>query len=223
MSAHDDRHLARTAANTARFRRVNDDIASKAYGPREASVLRLGFICECSISECTDEVLLTLGEYQRLRANGNHFIVCPDHIMPMGDRVVDRHPRYWIIEKFDHARRFAEAETAHPTGERGQFETVGLVRAVQAARWQESEYVHATDHYVLLMRHRLANPLTSISGLVQTLVDLPDLDRDARIRILQTIEQQCHELLNVNLDPRRTGDEEHELEAEPFRRATWSL
>lgn len=223
MGAHEARHIERIAANAARFRRVNEGIAHEALGHDTPPDRQHNFICECVMSECTDEVMLAADEYNHVRSVATWFVVCPEHVMPMGDRIVEQTPRYWIVEKVDAGRRVAETEstTPEPDDTPEKLAGGGLARAVQAARWQESEYEHALDHYVQLMRHRLANPLTAISGLARTLVEIPDLDDATRTEMLRTIDEQAQKLLQISLDPRRVGDEEHELSAEPFRQGRW--
>lgn len=210
-------HLRITATNAARFRRVNDCVAAEARAAGAAPGRRWHFLCECPISECTIALEIELGEYLRIRSNPTWFVIMPHHDLPLGDRVVERRAGFWIIEKEGEARRVAEAEAGR-RGPVGEIEEArGLLRAVNAARWQEREYQHALDHYVALMRHRLANPLTAIIGLTQALVDMPDLDDDTRARVAAAIQQQCRQMLDVSLDPRVISSEESVLAPAPFQ------
>jgi hypothetical protein len=57
------------------------------------------FLCECSARNCTDLILLHLGEYRRIRASDG-FMVRPGHDDPHVEQVVEEHDTYQIVEKF---------------------------------------------------------------------------------------------------------------------------
>ncbi len=63
------------------------------------------FICECAHRECTEQVVLTLEEYERLRLVPTHFLVAadPGHVFDEIERITDRHDGYWVVEKFGEA------------------------------------------------------------------------------------------------------------------------
>ena len=46
---------------------------------------------------------MTLGEYEALRAKATRFAVAPGHEIPDIERVVARHPSYFVVEKEDPA------------------------------------------------------------------------------------------------------------------------
>ena len=56
-------------------------------------------------------VELTAGEYRRVRATNRRFLVFPDpsHTSPDLETVVERHERYWVVEKNGEAGEEAEA------------------------------------------------------------------------------------------------------------------
>jgi len=60
--------------------------------------------------------------------------------------------------------------------------------------------------------HRVANPLTAICGLTQTLMEMPDLDIETRSEMYHAIYTQCLELLHLSLEPRAISAEEGVLE-----------
>jgi len=137
-----------------------------------------------------------------VRINAARFIVRPEHSLPIADRVVYRSEAYWIVEKIEWARHIAEESSTEPTDEIEQLAGALLVEAVNDVRWQEGEYQKAVNHYTQLMRHRVANPLTAICGLTQTLMEMPDLDIETRSEMYHAIYTQCLELLHLSLEPR---------------------
>ncbi len=103
----------RIGKNEALFREVNERIrelndAFDASGVREPT----DFVCECSLEGCRDYVQLTLTEYEGVRSSSARFLVAPGHLWtPDNEREVERHDRYWVVEKLGAAREAAERET----------------------------------------------------------------------------------------------------------------
>ena len=96
----DATQAARAARNQSLYREVNERVEeiNKAFD----SILPLGdWICECAKENCSERLLLTHEEYESLRADGTRFAVLPhdDHVFPEVESVVERHERYWVVEK----------------------------------------------------------------------------------------------------------------------------
>ena len=99
----------RSAKNEAAFREQNERI-------EEARIEILGgdderstpFLCECEDVTCTSVVLVTLDEYEAARASRRRFLIAPGHVADNA-RVVERHERFWLVEKQGQAGRVAEA------------------------------------------------------------------------------------------------------------------
>jgi hypothetical protein len=98
LDSADEWRQEQIARNEASFRLINERL--------EMSLRRLTdpdeqhqFICECGSRSCTDTVLLTVDEYESVRARTHCFAVRPGHIFPEVERVVERHPRYEVVEK----------------------------------------------------------------------------------------------------------------------------
>ena len=75
--------LERLASNQVVFRELNErllELLDASPGPTE-------FLCECSDPECTDPVLLTILEYERIRSRSNQFVVIQE-----GKGVVSKQP-----------------------------------------------------------------------------------------------------------------------------------
>jgi hypothetical protein len=93
----------RFAGNEALFREVNERVAEVAehFVEVEKHSEPVEFNCECGRAECTEQVTMTLSEYDAVRAAPTRFAVVPGHELPEIERVVDRHSSYLIVEKHD--------------------------------------------------------------------------------------------------------------------------
>jgi hypothetical protein len=103
-----ERH-ARAARNQSLYREINERV--RTINEAFDSILPLGdWICECANEGCTERLELTHEEYESLRADGTRFAVLPDqgHVFPEVEDVVERHDRYWVVEKVGIAATLAE-------------------------------------------------------------------------------------------------------------------
>ena len=62
----------------------------------------------------------------------------------------------------------------------------------------------------------MANPLQTICGMSQTLLEMPDLPREKRLEMLAAIHAQAVVLSNICLDPAATDLSETTLRPRPF-------
>ena len=99
--------VEKNARNQALFREVNEHIAELAAEWRQP--VGASFVCECSDSDCTEPLDLTPAEYERVRADGARFVICPGHQLPDLERVVEGNRRYLVVEKFGPAAEIARA------------------------------------------------------------------------------------------------------------------
>jgi hypothetical protein len=101
-------HPTRAARNESIFRGLNEELEASARG--SASDVS-GFVCECANIACTAVLAVPLGEYERVRAHPERFIVAPDesHVDPRLEEVVARKAEYWVVEKKGAAGAVAEA------------------------------------------------------------------------------------------------------------------
>ena len=96
MGARDER----LAGNEALFREVNERVAEVAEQLEALPTAEsFKFTCECGNATCTEEIAMTLEEYEALRAVPNHFAVVDGHVLPEIERVVERKPSYLVVEK----------------------------------------------------------------------------------------------------------------------------
>jgi hypothetical protein len=86
--------LERLARNQALFREVNERIETIA-GNNDAAE----FVCECSNTDCSGTIKLSLGEYEGVRSNSSWFVIKPDHDIAQIERVVSRDDGYAVVEK----------------------------------------------------------------------------------------------------------------------------
>jgi hypothetical protein len=112
-----DRREARSAANEALLREVNDRIEEVG---EHLSVLpaddTLDFRCECGQPECDSFVSLTVSEYEHVRSDNDRFAVAPGHEDPQIERVVERAERYVIVDKLPDAERYVGADGKPDSG-----------------------------------------------------------------------------------------------------------
>ena len=81
------------------------------------------------------------------------------------------------------------------------------------------EYQRALYHYTALVRHRMANPLTTICGMARTLADMPDLPRADRLLMIDAICKEAQILEKVCLDPKIMHASEQALDPKPSLKA----
>jgi hypothetical protein len=96
----------RVAKNEILFRQVNERIL-EIEGDRWG-VDPVDFMCECGTISCTRVVQLSVKDYERIRSDPTHFGIIPGHELLEVERVVERHPHYFVVEKAGHAGRVAE-------------------------------------------------------------------------------------------------------------------
>jgi hypothetical protein len=72
---------------------VNERIGYSAEGATSE------FVCECSNTECSSTIELTVAEYERVRSNPTWFVIKADHDLAQIERVVSRDDGYGVVEK----------------------------------------------------------------------------------------------------------------------------
>lgn len=100
MSGEDDR-LRRQAANERLLREANWETALLNANalPPAADDEELVFHCACGRTDCAERVALSVAAYADAHRRPHRFIVVPGHVTPELERVVERHPRYTVVEK----------------------------------------------------------------------------------------------------------------------------
>jgi hypothetical protein len=103
----DDARQRRVAENEVASRNVNEAIEEGNLRGREDAPP--SFICECSDTGCTNHLVLTAPEYERVRAHHRRFAVAPGHVNAEIETIVEAKVGYVIVEKYGEAGRLAEA------------------------------------------------------------------------------------------------------------------
>jgi hypothetical protein len=103
----DDGTARRLARNEAFFRKVNEGIERGQWPGEETAPI--AFRCECARMGCNKLMVLTLAEYERVRANAKRFIVLPGHELPELETVVENQTGYVVVQKLEAAAKRAQA------------------------------------------------------------------------------------------------------------------
>jgi hypothetical protein len=94
--------------NEALFREVNERIREITAGQGVPLDERVLFQCECGRLECHEQVQLSLGEYEAVRAEPKRFVILPGHEIEAVETVVSRNERFLVVEKHGEAADAAE-------------------------------------------------------------------------------------------------------------------
>jgi hypothetical protein len=122
MSDKTTTRAARAARNQSLYREVNERV--KEVNEAFDALYPVGeWICECANPECFETIEMTHGEYEAVRAGSDRFFVKPEeaHFVPEAEDVVERHERYWVVQKVGIAGELAQrkdprATNSEPTG-----------------------------------------------------------------------------------------------------------
>jgi hypothetical protein len=103
-----NRQEERYVRNESLFREVNERIAEvnekfEVEGETE-------FLCECGQQTCLETVLLTRAQYEAVRAEGRRFVVVPGHEDGDVERVIEREPAFFVVEKIGEAGEESEEQ-----------------------------------------------------------------------------------------------------------------
>ena len=88
--------IERIARTESLFREVNERIAESA---ERFESTRTNFVCECGDPRCTHQVEATLAHYERVREDGDTFLLVPGHEDERVEAVVERGGRHAVVEK----------------------------------------------------------------------------------------------------------------------------
>ncbi len=84
----------RVGRNEALFREVNERIREITTYDGDVE-----FLCECGDPGCAQPIVMTLDEYEAVRADPTRFVVVPRHEAPDLETVVDENERFAVIAK----------------------------------------------------------------------------------------------------------------------------
>jgi hypothetical protein len=106
-----EERLERQARNEDMMRSVNERIAAldKSAADWADPDQQFKFQCECGKTDgCDGRVLMTLGEYERVRSQRDRFSVVPGHESHEIESVVEQDERFVIVDKRDEVERLVE-------------------------------------------------------------------------------------------------------------------
>jgi hypothetical protein len=93
-----DERARRIAENESRFRDINERLREDLRAvPEDGSAV--AFVCECGRLDCSQQVTLTLEEYEAVRTASTDFAVVPGHEEGDVEDVVDVNERFARVRK----------------------------------------------------------------------------------------------------------------------------
>ena len=93
MQSNEIEKIARTEAL---FREVNERIAESA---ERFEATETNFVCECADPRCTHRIEATLEQYERVREEGDRFLLVPGHADDRVEAVVHETNDHAVVEK----------------------------------------------------------------------------------------------------------------------------
>ena len=96
-----DSRRERLAKNEAIFREVNEQIESLNRGIAAITDQTMQVVCECGDLRCIDQLLMTVEDYERVRADARRFVVLPGHERPDVEDVVETALGYLVVQKHE--------------------------------------------------------------------------------------------------------------------------
>lgn len=110
-----EKRLEQQSRNEALLREVNERVAEVDKAAEENNLAPTGalfeFLCECGASDgeagtCVEKVLMTINEYEQVRAEDDRFVLYPGHETEMIEWVAARTDRFVIVDKRPEAEPF---------------------------------------------------------------------------------------------------------------------
>ena len=110
----DEARAIKHAMNESAFRTANERLRRAAQSHRFREADRVPFICECADEHCREIVMLTVGDYEHIRAHPTWFLLVAGHEDGDGakERIIDAEQGYAVVEKIGIAGE--EAARLHP-------------------------------------------------------------------------------------------------------------
>jgi hypothetical protein len=99
----------RAARNEAISREINEGIEAAHRAAESPDYVRM--VCECTQAQCAALLVISVAEYEAVRADARHFAVLNDHVASDVEMVVRRTERFAVVQKREgDAADIAEAE-----------------------------------------------------------------------------------------------------------------
>jgi hypothetical protein len=106
----DDERARELAVNESHSRTANERLRRAALSHRFEADQRLPFVCECADQGCREIVMLSLEDYERVRAQPCWFLLVAGHedAEAAHERIVEAENGYAIVEKLGAAGVLAD-------------------------------------------------------------------------------------------------------------------
>src|SRR3954463_15067763 len=94
-----DERAVRVGRNEALFRTVNEQIES--LGRELAQMTRgpMRIVCECGDLDCTEQLVVDVADYERIRTDGALFMIRPGHEKPDVETPVEQTGEFVVVRK----------------------------------------------------------------------------------------------------------------------------
>jgi hypothetical protein len=114
MEKEDEARARKLAANQSTFRSANERMQRLARSYQFNATQRVPFICECADPDCREIVMLSLLDYESVRAHPDRFFLVAGHedAEATHERILEAEAGYAIVEKVGTAG--VEAERLDP-------------------------------------------------------------------------------------------------------------
>jgi hypothetical protein len=93
-----DERGKRIGENEVLFREVNERLRELGEGFSIVAE-QAEFVCECGSTSCTEQIQMTLAEYEAVRSDPKRFFVRPGHEIAEYEKVVQEADGYNVVEK----------------------------------------------------------------------------------------------------------------------------
>jgi hypothetical protein len=114
MRKEDEGRARKLALNQSRFRSANERMELLARSHRFDAIQRVPFLCECADPNCREIVMLSLADYEDVRAYPDRFFLVAGHedAEAAHERILEAEQGYAVVEKVGAAG--VEAERLDP-------------------------------------------------------------------------------------------------------------
>jgi hypothetical protein len=119
MKTEDETRARKLAMNQSRFRSANEQMERLARSHHFDATQRVPFLCECADPQCQEIVMLSLVDYEAVRAHPERFFLVAGHEDPEAahERILEAEQGYSVVEKVGTAG--VEAARLDPRGRSG--------------------------------------------------------------------------------------------------------
>jgi hypothetical protein len=99
----DEARDRKTALNQSTFRNANERIERAAQSHHFEANQRVPFLCECADRGCSETVMLSLVDYEAVRAYADRFFLIGGHEAAAQERILEGGDGHVVVEKIGSA------------------------------------------------------------------------------------------------------------------------